>query len=231
MMNHRRRQHFLRQFEELDRDVSRNDRRVLDEVGHFLKQRRLRRDEPAHTGAKFARMGLELATDPLLALGSIEDDEVFEQPRLIVVERLDLDRATGSPACRQEAVAVGVGPGTNVLDCRPLRQLGSPDDERYHASAVQENEPSDWTRERQVALSVLEIRIPPHLLRKCHVAKQSPHQLREHVDRRFAALSNAIRQVATLGCLLPFQRLDFDAVLLRKSNRRRRGLPVGFECR
>ena len=107
-MNHRRRQHFLRQLQELDREVPGDDRRILDEVGHFLQQRRLRGDEAADAAAQLARVRLELAPDLRLALAAIEDDEVLEQPRLVVVERLDLDRAAGAAARRQEAMAVGV---------------------------------------------------------------------------------------------------------------------------
>ncbi len=68
VMNHRRRQHFLRELEELDREVPGDDRRVLDEVGHFLQQRRLRRDEAADAAAELARVRLELAPDLRLAL-------------------------------------------------------------------------------------------------------------------------------------------------------------------
>ena len=36
MMNHRRRQHFLRQLEELDREMAGDDRWVFNQVRHFL---------------------------------------------------------------------------------------------------------------------------------------------------------------------------------------------------
>ena len=38
MVNQRRRQHFIGQLEELERERAGDDRRVLDEVGHFLQQ-------------------------------------------------------------------------------------------------------------------------------------------------------------------------------------------------
>jgi hypothetical protein len=37
VMNHRGRQHFLRQIEELDREVSSHDRRVFDEIRNLLQ--------------------------------------------------------------------------------------------------------------------------------------------------------------------------------------------------
>ena len=40
VMNHRRRQHFLGELEELHRDVPGDDRGILDEVGHLAQQRR-----------------------------------------------------------------------------------------------------------------------------------------------------------------------------------------------
>ncbi len=71
VMNHRRRQHFLRQLEELDREVTGDDGRVLDQVGHFLQQRRLRGDQAADAAAELARVRLELAADLRLALGAV----------------------------------------------------------------------------------------------------------------------------------------------------------------
>ena len=112
VVNHRRRQHFLGELKELDREVPGDDRRVLDEVGHFLQQRRVRRDQTADAAAQPARVRLELAPDPRLALGAVEDDEVLEQPRLVVLERLDLDRPPGAAARRQKAMAVGVASPT-----------------------------------------------------------------------------------------------------------------------
>ena len=68
VMNHRRRQHFLRKLEELDREVPGDDGRVLDEIRHFLQERRLRGDEAADAAAQLARVHLELAADLRLAL-------------------------------------------------------------------------------------------------------------------------------------------------------------------
>ena len=43
MVDHRRREHFLGKLQELDGKVSRDDRRILHEVWHFLEQPRVHR--------------------------------------------------------------------------------------------------------------------------------------------------------------------------------------------
>ncbi len=202
VMDHRRRQHFFRQLEELDRKVARHDRRVFDEIGHFLQERRLCRDEAADAATELAGVRLELAPDLRFALRAIEDDEVLEQTALVVVERLDLDRAPRAAARRQEAVTVGVRAGPDVLHVGTLRDLGAADDERHDATAVHQHEPADRTREHELALAVLEVGVPPHLLRKREVAQQAAHDVGEHVDRGLATLAHAVGEVGALGVRL-----------------------------
>ena len=150
-------------------------------------------------------MSLQLATDTLLAFGAIKDDEVLEQAGLVVVEGLDLDRPPCAATRRQEAVAIGVGARADVLNRGALRQLGPANDERHDAAAIQEDQPPDWTRKRQVALSVLEIRIPPHLLRERHVAKQCRHEIGQDVNGRLSALAHTIGEIRSLRRLLAFE--------------------------
>ena len=108
MVNHRRRQHFLGQLEELLAERARGDDRILDQVRHFFEHA-LPDQRPRDASAAAPAFGIELARDAIVTLVAIEDDEVLAKPLAVVVEALDLDRAPGPPAHRQEAVAVGVG--------------------------------------------------------------------------------------------------------------------------
>ena len=49
---------------------------------------------------------------------------------------------------------------------RSLRRSRAADDERHDAAAVQEEQPADRPAERQLALAVVEHRVPAHLLRE-----------------------------------------------------------------
>src|SRR5262245_15884178 len=99
------------------------------------------RNQRAHAPAQLPRMHLELALDLRLALAALEDDEVLEEPGLVVLEHLHLDRTSGSPARREETVAVCVGARADILDRGALCDLGTPDDERHHAAAIEQHEP------------------------------------------------------------------------------------------
>ena len=207
-------------------------RRILDEVGHFAQQRRLRGQLGADAAAEPARVRFELAPDLLLALAAVEDDEVLEQPLLVVVERLDLDRAARPAAGRLEAVAVGVRPGADVLHRRTLCLLRPPDDERDDASAVEQHEPANGTGEDKVALAVLEVRVPAHLLREREVAQDAAHDVGQHVDRGLATLLHAVREVFAFRCLRALEGSDVDAVFARellRRQRRRRGRWPGHQ--
>ena len=126
-------------------------------------------------------------------------------------------------------MAVGVRTRSNVLHRWSLRQLGAANDERHHAAAIQQHEPSNRAAERKIAFAVFEVRVPPHLLRERHVTKQSRHEIGQDIDGRLPALTNAVREIGALRCFSAFERLDFNAVLLRKADGRRRWLPVRFE--
>src|SRR5262245_50708941 len=143
-------------------------------------------------------MRFKFAAKLRFTLAAIQDDEVLEEPRLVVVEGLHLDRATGAAARGQEAVAIGVRSRADVLNEWALRTLGSADDERNDTAAVQEDEPSDRSREDEIALAVLEVCVPAHLLRKCKVAKQSAHDIGKDIDGRLASLANSIREIGQI---------------------------------
>jgi hypothetical protein len=153
--------------------VTGNDGRILDEVGHLLQQGRLRGNEAADAPAQSTGMRFQFAADLRFTLAAIQDDEIFEESGLVVVEGLYFDRTTGPPARRQKPVTVCVRSRADVLHKRPLRVLGPTDDEGHDTSAVQQDQPADWSREDEVAFAILEIRVPPHLLRKREIAKQA----------------------------------------------------------
>ena len=86
--------------------MSRRDHRILHQVRHLLEHAlpdQRARDAPATA----ARFGVELARDAIVPLAAIEDDEVLGEPLAVIIEVLDLDRAPGPPARRQEAMPVG----------------------------------------------------------------------------------------------------------------------------
>ena len=94
-----------------------HDAGILDEIGDLVDQRGVllagatRPPQPP-------RVRLELARDAIAALRVIEDDEVLGEPRAVLVEAADLDRAAGAAARRQEAMAVGQRAGLDVLHQR-----------------------------------------------------------------------------------------------------------------
>src|SRR5262245_61454836 len=146
-------------------------------------------------------MRFKLAPNLRLTLAAIQDDEVLEQPRLVIVERLHLDGATSASARREEAMAVGVRAGADVLDQWTLRHLGPADDEGDDAPAVQKDQPPDRSREDEVALPVLEVRVPSHLLGKCQVTKQPAHDVGKDVDSSLAALARSEEHTSELQSL------------------------------
>ena len=81
--------------------------------------------------------------------------------------------AAGAPARRQEAMAVGHRAGRHVLDQRPRGVRRAADRERHDAAAVEEQQPADRTAEQQLALAVVERRVPVHLLRERQVAQHA----------------------------------------------------------
>jgi hypothetical protein len=69
---------------------------IFDEIRHFLQQRRLRGNQTTDAAAEPAGMRFKLAPQLRFTLAAIQDDEVLEEPRLVVVEGLHLDGATGA---------------------------------------------------------------------------------------------------------------------------------------
>ena len=175
-------------------------------------------------------MCFQLAADARLALAPVEDDEIFEQPRLVVFEGLDLDGTTRAAARRQKPMAVGLRTRTDVLNVRSLRDFRAANDERYDASAVHEHEPADRPRKHELAFAVFQVRIPAHLFWKCQVAQQRTHHVREHVHCRFAALSHSIREIGALGRFVTFERADLDTIFLGEAGRRGRRRSIGRIC-
>ncbi|MGC4085384.1 MAG: hypothetical protein QM736_25495 [Vicinamibacterales bacterium] len=98
MMNQRRRQHFLGELQELRAEGACHHRGVLDEIGHFGEQPRFVPHHAADPSLKALCLGVQLASDLVVTLAPLEDHEVLEQTRAILVERADLDRASGASA-------------------------------------------------------------------------------------------------------------------------------------
>ena len=92
-MDHRRRQHFLGQREELGGKHAGDDRRPLHQIRHLVEQPGLTRRRAVHAPTQPAGVHVELAHDPLAPILALEDDEVLEQARFVVLEGLDLHGA------------------------------------------------------------------------------------------------------------------------------------------
>ena len=107
VMDHRRGQHFLGQREELGGKHAGDHRRPLHQIRDLVEQPGLTGRRPMDASAQPAGVHVELAHDPLAPILAFEDDEVLEQARLVVLERLDLDGAARAPAGGEKAVAVG----------------------------------------------------------------------------------------------------------------------------
>ena len=230
MMNQRGRQHFVGQLEELERERAGDDRRVLDQIGHLEQQPGLAVHGPADAALQPLRLRVELARDLVVALAALEDDEVLEQPRAVLVERPHLDRAAGAAAGRQEPVAVGDGAGRHVLHLPGLRRRRARDRERHDAAAVDEEQPANRPPEQQLAAAVFERRVPVHQLRKRDAAQRAAEHGGQHVDRRLAALPPAERQVLAFRRLHALERADLDALLRGEPGGGRRRRPVRLEA-
>ena len=226
VVDHRRRQHLLGKLEELGAEGACDHGRVLDEVGHFLQQARLAGGRAADPAAEPAGVRVEFAGDLGVAVLAVEDDEVLAQPRPVLVERADLDRPPRAAARREEAVAVGDGPRTDVLDDPALGGLETADHEGHDAPAVEEQDPADRPSEQQLAAAVVQLRVPVHLLRKRQVAQHAGQHVRQDVDRRLAADALPEREVVALRRVHALEIRHLDAVLPREPRRGRRRRPV-----
>ena len=192
---------------------------ILDEIRYFLQQR-LTAGLSRHAATAPARLAIELAVDPVLPLAALEDHEVLREPLAIVVEPLDLDRAAGAAARGQEAMTEGHRAGANLLNERPLRARRAIDRERHDPAAVEKQDPANRPSERQLAIAVIEHRVPVHRLGKRQLAQQAGEHVGQDVDRRFAANLFSERQIRALRRLEPLERRHFDVVLARESLRR-----------
>src|SRR5207244_9266962 len=105
----------------------------------------------ADATAEAQDLRVELAGDLVVALAALEDDEVLEQPRAVLVERPHLDRPARAAAGRQKSVAVGDGAGRDVLNLSRLRRGRARDRERHHTPAVDEEDPADRPSKQQRA--------------------------------------------------------------------------------
>ena len=70
-------------------------------------------------------------------------------------------------------MAVGDRARADVLHERRLRGCGAADRERHDAAAVEEQQPADRPAEQQLALAVVEHRVPVHLLRERQAAQHA----------------------------------------------------------
>jgi len=80
MMNQRRRQHLFGKLEELARECAGDDRRILDQIGHFVEEARVLADDAADATLEALGFRVECAGDLVVALATLENDEVFEEP-------------------------------------------------------------------------------------------------------------------------------------------------------
>ncbi len=226
VVNHGRREHLFRQLEELRGERAGNDRRVLHQVGHFLQQARPGGRRAAHPAAQAPRVRVEFAGDLGVAVLTLENDEVLEQLRPVLVERPDLDRPARPARRGEEAMAVRDGRRADVQHEPALRRFEAPDGEGHHPAAEQEQNPANRPAEQQLSPAVVESCIPVHLLRERQVAQQARQRVREHVHRSLAADALAVAQVDALGCLHPFQVGGLHPLFPGKPRRRRRRLAV-----
>ncbi len=229
MVNQRRRQHLFGKLEELEREGAGDDRWVLDEVRNLLEQRGILAHGAADAALQALRFRIQLARDLVVPLAALEDHEILEQPRTILVERSHLDGAPRAAARRQEAMAVGDRARRHVLHLAGLRRRRPGDGERHDAPAVQEQHPANRPAEQQLAAAVLEHRVPVHGLRERQRAQRAAENGGQHVDRCLAALPPAEREVLALRRVQALERRHLDALLGRKAGRGGRRRPVRLE--
>ncbi len=121
VVDHRRLQHLLGQGEELPGEAPGDHRRVLDEVGHFVEQRRRPARAPDHA-PQALRLGLELLREPGAALFAGQQHVAPLQGLAVFVERAHPHRAAGAAVAGEEAVPAGRRAGADRGD-PPRRRL------------------------------------------------------------------------------------------------------------
>ena len=151
------------------------------------------------------------------------------QPRAVVVEGPDLDRAAGASARRQEAMPVGDRAGRHVLHQRARSVRRAADGERHDAAAVEKQQPADRPSEQQLALAVVEHRVPVHLLGKRQVAQHAGEQLGQRVHGALAAHALALGEVGPLRRFLRSSASNATPCLRAKPSAAGVGSPVRGE--
>ena len=231
MVNHRRRQHFLGQRQELLGEVPRQHERILDQVGHLLEQR-LPDQRRRHASASPPGFHVQLTGDAAVTLAALEHDEVLGQALAIVVEALHLDGPSGAPARGQEPVPVGDGARSHVLHQSALRVGGAQNRERARRGPRTGTRSSgSGARTASSPLPSSSKRVPAHLLGERQGAQRRRQDVRQHVHGRLAALLPPDGEIGALLLrhLEALQGRDLDALLAREAFRRRRGPAVGVE--
>ena len=189
MVNQRRRQHFFRQLEELD---ARTCRRRPTGIRRDRAPRASRPESPRTTRLTrpCRRCALASSSRAILLWRSLRSRMTkFSSSRARYSSNdAHLDGAAGAAARRQEAMAVGDRARRHVLHLAGLRRRRARDRERHDAAAVDEQDPADRPAEQQLAAAVVEHRVPVHQLRERQPAQRAAEHVRQHVDRRLAAL-------------------------------------------
>src|SRR5262249_2434580 len=131
---------------------------------------------------------VELADDLVVPIRAIDDDEALEQLGAIFVERSDFDRAAGPPTRGEKTVAIRRRARDDFLHAgtRGARVAGNR--ERDDAAAIEEENPADGASEEKLAAAVLEPRVPVHQFGERQSPQDAGENVREHIDRRLAAL-------------------------------------------
>ena len=169
--------------------------------------------------------------DAIVALGAIEHHEVLREALAVVVEVLDLHGAARPATGGQEAMAVGDAPALISWTRVVLRQRRPRDRERHDAAAVEIQDPANRAAERQLAVAVVQRRVPPHLLRERHAAQHTGEHLGQHIHRGAPTLVLAHADVFALRRLDALDLIVGHALLLREAGAGRRELAVRAECR
>ena len=229
MVDERRREHFLRQRQKGAIEEPCDHGRILDEVGDLVDERVMLLEH--HAAAQSSRMPLEIAGDAIAPLRVIEDDEMLLETSVVFLEAADLDRASGTPAGREEPVSVGQRPGANLLDLRPRRMRRPANHERDDTAAVEKQQPANRAPEHELGLALVERRVPSHLFGERQIAQHLTEDVGERVDRALAALAFEVGQVLAAGSCRATEIGDGHALLLRKSGGCRCGCAVRTERR
>ena len=166
-----------------------------------------------------------------MPLGALENHEVLEQPRAVLIEGSHFDRAPCPAARRQKPVAVRRRAGRHFLHLTGLRGRLARNREWNDPSAVQKQDPADRPSEEQLAAPVLEQRVPAHQLRERQAAQDGAEHPRQDVHGSLAALLPPEGQVCPFRSFHAFDRRDIHPLLRREAGASWRRRAVGLEAR